>query len=93
MSRITIEEIGEALDRTAEQVRPAIAVYLNDKRLQRLVVQKCVEGMSEEAVGDIVWAVQQAMDKPSVTPHSPAIRAALIAALCPTEPPLERDHG
>lgn len=82
MSRVTIT-VKAALAAAPERCydHGLIAMALSDPAIQRLLVTRLVEAVSTEGVGDLIYAVQHAMDarkRDYITP----VKAAFIAALC-----------
>ena len=67
---------GETCDLSADLNLPAI---------QRLVVRKCVEGMGEEQLFDLVRELYSAAEGACFWHDTRDARTALIAALCPPD--------
>ncbi len=79
---ITAEEIMLActgFNTPPAQYERALAEDLSDPAIQRLVVRKCVEGMSEEVFDRLYF------QRLSTSPSLAEDRADILAALCPPE--------
>lgn len=62
-----------------------VAAILSDPAIQRLVVRKCVEGMGEEQLFDLVRELYSAAEGACFWHDTRDARTALIAALCPPD--------